>query len=112
MSRTSRRSKPNDADFSPISAESYFSQAVEVAIPSAKLAIRVYYTPPKLSGTKGTVMVCHHGAGFSALSFACLAKEVESLSHGGCGVLALDARGHGAYPVDAWSCSYSHVLIL
>ena len=100
FNRSLRRSKPDDADFAPISASSYFSQAVEVAVPSAKLSIRVYYTPPKLSGVKGTVMVCHHGAGFSALSFACFAKEVENLSRGECGVLALDAREHGAYAVN------------
>ena len=44
-------------------------------------------------------MICHHGAGFSALSFACFAKEVENLSHGECGVLALDAREHGWFAV-------------
>lgn len=41
-------------------------------------------------------MVCHHGAGTSALSFACFAKEVSDMSKGECGVLALDARRHGA----------------
>jgi protein phosphatase methylesterase 1 len=95
FSRSSKRSKPNDADFMPLSAASYFDEAVEVAVPSAQLTFRVYYTPPKLPGVKGTVMVCHHGAGFSALSFACFAKEVEKLSQGECGVLALDAREHG-----------------
>ncbi|KAF8512476.1 protein phosphatase methylesterase [Gautieria morchelliformis] len=93
--RSLKRTKPHDSELTPISAASYFSQAVEVAVPPAQLTFRVYYTPPKLSGTKGTVMVCHHGAGFSALSFACFAKEVENLSHGECGVLALDAREHG-----------------
>ncbi|KAJ6611132.1 Alpha/Beta hydrolase protein [Mycena sp. CBHHK59/15] len=43
----------------------------------------------------GTVMVCHHGAGYSGLSFACLAKEIGDMSKGECGVLALDARRHG-----------------
>lgn len=79
----------------PISAASYFNEAIEVAVPSTQLAFRVYYTPPNLPGVKGTVMVCHHGAGFSALSFACFAKEVERLSQGESGVLALDAREHG-----------------
>jgi len=40
-------------------------------------------------------MVCHHGAGTSALSFACFAKEVGDMTKGECGVLALDARRHG-----------------
>ena len=41
-------------------------------------------------------MVCHHGAGWSGLTFAAFAKEVANLSEGECGVLALDCRGHGA----------------
>ncbi|KAK7462477.1 Protein phosphatase methylesterase 1, variant 2 [Stygiomarasmius scandens] len=40
-------------------------------------------------------MVCQHGAGFSGLSFACMAKEITDLSKGECGVMALDARRHG-----------------
>jgi len=40
-------------------------------------------------------MICHHGAGYSGLSFACLAKEVTDMTKGGCGVLAFDARRHG-----------------
>ena len=41
-------------------------------------------------------MVCHHGAGHSALTFALMAREVTELSREQCGVLALDCRGHGA----------------
>jgi len=85
----------SDPEFAPISAGGYFDQAVEVAVPSSKLNFRVYYTPPNVSGPKSTIMVCHHGAGFSGLSFACFAKEVQRLSGGGCGVLSLDAREHG-----------------
>ncbi|KAF8526236.1 Alpha/Beta hydrolase protein [Hysterangium stoloniferum] len=85
----------SDPEFAPISAAGYFDQAVEVAVPSSKLNFRVYYTPPTVSGLKSTIMVCHHGAGFSGLSFACFAKEVQRLSGGGCGVLSLDAREHG-----------------
>jgi protein phosphatase methylesterase 1 len=53
----------------------------------------VYYTPPKFAD--GAVMVCHHGAGTSGLSFACFAKEVTDMTKGECGVLAVDARRHG-----------------
>jgi len=42
-------------------------------------------------------MVCHHGAGYSGLSFACFAGEVREMTKGECGVLALDARGHGEF---------------
>lgn len=62
-------------------------------MPESGLDFRVYYTSPK--GTDGTVMVCHHGAGWSGLTFACFAKEVTAISKGECGVLAFDARGHG-----------------
>lgn len=40
-------------------------------------------------------MICHHGAGYSGLSFACFAKEITDTSKGECGVLAMDARRHG-----------------
>jgi protein phosphatase methylesterase 1 len=83
---------PN-ADYAPISASGYFDQALEVTVPSSQLQFRIYYTPPKLSN--GTVMVCHHGAGYSGLSFACFAQETTRISNGECGVLALDARRHG-----------------
>ncbi|GJJ13707.1 hypothetical protein Clacol_007963 [Clathrus columnatus] len=89
------REQHKDGQYSPLSAAGYFEQAVEVEVASTGLATRVYYTPSTLSGSNGTVMICHHGAGFSGLSFACFAKEVRTLSNGECGVLALDAREHG-----------------
>lgn len=87
--------KPPHLDtYTPISASGYFDQALEINVPSAQLNFRVYYTQPKAKD--GTILVCHHGAGYSALSFACLAKEVTRLSNGECGVLAFDVRRHGA----------------
>ncbi|KAL5525829.1 hypothetical protein ACEPAG_7166 [Sanghuangporus baumii] len=92
------RSLPNP-QYAPLSAEGYFAQAAEVAVPASGLAFRVYYTPPALapgaSQKEGTVLVCHHGAGHSSLSFALFAKEVKDRTKGECGVLALDARRHG-----------------
>lgn len=41
-------------------------------------------------------MVFHHGAGYSALSFAMMAKEITKETGGECGVLSLDCRRHGA----------------
>lgn len=77
---------------------------------------RVYYTPPSkgkasAATSNGTlddagedddeespvVYVCHHGAGYSAMSFALLSKELVEISEGKAGVLALDCRGHGAW---------------
>lgn len=43
----------------------------------------------------GTLFVFHHGAGFSALSYALTAAELSKLSGGEVGVLAYDCRGHG-----------------
>ncbi|GLB44809.1 putative demethylates proteins that have been reversibly carboxymethylated [Lyophyllum shimeji] len=80
-------------DFAPISAASFFAEAVQVSVPSRGLDCRVYYTPP--ASPDGTVMVCHHGAGYSGLTFACFAKEVTEMTKCECGVLALDARRHG-----------------
>ncbi|KAF7311836.1 Protein phosphatase methylesterase 1 [Mycena indigotica] len=85
--------RPPNPDFAPLSASSYFSEALQVAIPERGLDVRAYYTPPKFAG--GTVFVCHHGAGYSGLSFACFAKEVVEMARGEVGVLALDARRHG-----------------
>ena len=96
--RPSRNLRPKskrvpNPNFSPISASGYFEEAFQVSIPLRNLDCRVYYTPPKLNN--GTVMICHHGAGYSGLSFACFAKEVTETTKGECGVLSLDARRHG-----------------
>ena len=88
---------PNPA-YEPISGASYFSEAVQVNVPDSKLDVRVYYTPPQTpDGSPGSVMVCHHGAGFAGLSFAPFAKEVNNMSKGELGVLSIDARRHGAH---------------
>ncbi|KAJ7082699.1 Alpha/Beta hydrolase protein [Mycena belliarum] len=94
------RSKPRAArapnpDFAPISGKDYFVDALQVAVPARGLDVRVYYTPPAPKEDSGTVLVCHHGAGYSGLSFAWFAREVAALSRGELGVLALDARRHG-----------------
>ncbi|KAF8177078.1 Alpha/Beta hydrolase protein [Mycena galopus ATCC 62051] len=88
-----RTVRPPNPDFAPISGADYFSEALQVAVPARQLDCRVYYTPPKTSG--GTVLVCHHGAGYAGLSFACLAKELVGMSRGQVGVLSADARRHG-----------------
>ena len=92
-----RRRGPNP-ELAPLSASPYFAQATQIDVQAAGLDVRAYYTPPRVSagGDAGTVMVCHHGAGHSALTFALMAGEVTELSREECGVLALDCRGHGA----------------
>ncbi|OCF40785.1 protein phosphatase methylesterase 1 [Kwoniella heveanensis CBS 569] len=104
--------KYGGTDLSPLSASSFFSQALEVSPPSSPCTFRVYLTPPTStpssqqrpggsdsggsgSSKNGTYLVCHHGGGASGLSFAALAREVKSKSDGEMGVLAFDCRGHG-----------------
>ncbi|KAJ7629761.1 Alpha/Beta hydrolase protein [Mycena polygramma] len=89
------KAKAPNPDFAPISAAGFFAEALQVAVPSRGLDVRVYYTAPAGGGREGTVLVCHHGAGYSALSFACLAGEVREMGRGEVGVLAVDARRHG-----------------
>jgi protein phosphatase methylesterase 1 len=96
-SPASRLPRTPNPEYAPISGASYFSEAVQVDVPASRLDVRVYYTPPQTTdGSPGSVMVCHHGAGFAGLSFALFAKEVTSLSKGELGVLSIDARRHGA----------------
>lgn len=91
--------KEPNAKFSPISASGFFAEALQVAVETRNLDCRIYYTPPKFKD--GTVMVCHHGAGYSGISFACFAKELTEMSKGECGVLSLDARRHGMFIFNA-----------
>ncbi|GAA5990652.1 hypothetical protein JCM11641_001263 [Rhodosporidiobolus odoratus] len=80
--------------------------------PETLATFRVYYTPPPSpppctsnlldpddehdgSGGCSVVFVCVHGAGYSGLSWACLAQELVEKGDGKVGVLAYDARGHG-----------------
>lgn len=92
-----RRGKKSALDLSPLSASTHFAQAVQVAVQDADLDVRLYLTPPAPSdNTAGSVMVFHHGAGYSALSFAVLATAITQSTSGECGVLAFDARAHGA----------------
>jgi protein phosphatase methylesterase 1 len=96
---STRLPRTPNPEYAPVSGASYFSEAVEVNVPESKLDVRVYYTPPQTTdGSPGSVMVCHHGAGFAGLSFALFAKEITGQSKGGLGVLSIDARRHGAHP--------------
>ncbi|EUC58391.1 protein phosphatase methylesterase [Rhizoctonia solani AG-3 Rhs1AP] len=89
-------------DFSPISASGLLTQAAQVSVVESGLDFRVYYTPSTAAGPEGTVLVCHHGAGYCGLSFASFAQEVTNLGGGELGMLIMDARGHGkTAPLDA-----------
>lgn len=51
--------------------------------------------PQQAPPNPGTLFVFHHGAGFSALSYALTAAEIIKATGGEVGVLAFDCRGHG-----------------
>lgn len=53
----------------------------------------VYLTPPV--NAKAPLLVLHHGAGSSAMTFALMAKEVRKAMPG-IGILAVEARDHGS----------------
>ncbi|PWN36412.1 alpha/beta-hydrolase [Meira miltonrushii] len=168
-------------EYSPISADDCFSEALEVDVDEEDLSeqrsdtadvrptqlsgdqaaseprssgrkttFRVYYTPPKRTAKASkpfsatatasvtpsdkpptvslsslqqnqeedddeedestpTIFLLHHGAGYSALSFALVAKSITQQTKGKAGVLAYDCRGHGktAHPNDASSSKLS-----
>lgn len=103
---TAQRRRGPNPELSPLSASAYFAQATQIDVQASGLDVRAYHTAPRVSGIgeAGTVMVCHHGAGQSALTFALMAGEITDLSGGACGMLALDCRGHGASAIPHVRC--------
>ncbi|KAF2271979.1 protein phosphatase methylesteras-like protein 1 [Westerdykella ornata] len=81
----------------PIHWSSYFAQEFYLEThsraDSSHAKFHVYLTPPKSS--KAPLLVLHHGAGSSALSFALCAKELQRLLPEA-GILAVEARDHGS----------------
>lgn len=65
---------------------------------SAHAKFHVYLTPP--ATPKAPLLVLHHGAGSSAMSFALMAKEVHKAMPD-MGILAVEARDHGSVLWDA-----------
>ena len=64
----------------------------------AHAKFHVYHTPP--ASLKAPLLLLHHGAGSSALTFALFAKEMRSLLPEA-GILAVEAREHGSIVWDA-----------
>lgn len=82
----------------PLPWNDYFTRELylKVSRPTENVIYHAYITPPT---AKGPLLVTHHGAGSSALSFALFASEVlKALPNAG--VLSLDARGHGETVVE------------
>jgi protein phosphatase methylesterase 1 len=76
--------------------------------PGNDTTFRVYLNPTEATRESkyGTYLICHHGGGSSALSFAALAKEIKAKSNGELGVLAYDCRGHGT----CFTCVISRLM--
>lgn len=68
------------------------------------LQYQTYYSPSP--SKNAPILVCHHGAGSSSMTFCCLAHYLknESPEEDVPGIFLFDARGHGnstmSYPVD------------
>lgn len=79
----------------------YFAQEFYLEEPKDGLGhakFHVYLTPP--ASVKAPLLVLHHGAGSSAMSFALMAKEVRKAMPE-IGILAVEARDHGSVVWDA-----------
>ncbi len=77
----------------PLPWNDYFTRELylKASGSSELITYHAYITPPT---GKGPLLVTHHGAGSSGLSFALFASEIiKALPNAG--VLSLDARGHG-----------------
>ncbi|OBA20805.1 alpha/beta-hydrolase, partial [Metschnikowia bicuspidata var. bicuspidata NRRL YB-4993] len=63
--------------------------------PATGVCFNTYYAPA--GSPAAPLYVCHHGAGSSAMTFWCLARQLRDLAEGDDvpGVFAFDARGHG-----------------
>ena len=82
----------------PLPWNDYFTRELylNVSRPTERLTYHAYITPPT---AKGPLLVTHHGAGSSGLSFALFALEIRKALPNA-GVLSLDARGHGETVVE------------
>jgi protein phosphatase methylesterase 1 len=73
------------------SQEFYLEQNIRPGGGRAKF--HVYVTPP--ASPKAPLLILHHGAGSSAMSFALMAKEIKK-GMPELGILAVEARDHGS----------------
>lgn len=82
----------------PLPWNDYFTRELylKASRSSENVTFHAYLTPPT---AKGPLLVIHHGAGSSGLSFALFASEVRKALPNA-GVLSLDARGHGETVVE------------
>ena len=89
----------NSSKTGPIDPRSFFTDIFTCSLNSYNF--QIYFNPPDPttpgdSKQESTVVIVGcHGAGSSALSFACLADEIRTATKGRAAFLAYDARGHG-----------------
>jgi protein phosphatase methylesterase 1 len=79
-------------DYSPTMWKEYFFDFKDVKL-NENNSFRVYQSSKPSEEDDSPVLVCLHGGGFSALSWALFTTEITSIIH--CQVLAIDFRGHG-----------------
>lgn len=83
-------------DQSPISVAGYFQDSLLVSLDEDR-RFRVYINHPIQHHPDHSPIyfIFHHGAGYSALSAACLAQQVSLQSQARFGLLSFDCRAHG-----------------
>lgn len=88
---TSQRPAPTLKWSDYFAQEFYLERRASSTVKAAKF--HVYVTPP--GNSKAPLLVLHHGAGSSAMSFALFAKEIRKAMPE-VGLLAVEAREHGS----------------
>ena len=76
----------------PLPWYNYFDQ--ELYLDTSSTSVTKYHVYLTCPADKAPLFVTHHGAGSSGLSFALFAAEIRKILPR-CGILSLDARGHG-----------------
>lgn len=77
--------------YSPLDWTGYFDEEDDICIPDTENVFHVYK-----AGSKGPVVFCLHGGGYSGLSFALSAGKIKEKAR----VVAMDLRGHGKSTTD------------
>ena len=93
----------------PLPWNDYFTRELylKVSRPTENVTYHVYITPPV---DKGPLLVTHHGAGSSGLSFALFASELRKILPSA-GILSLDARGHGETSIESLGISVGDSIL-
>lgn len=93
----------------PLPWNDYFTRKLHFKVSRAteNVTHHAYIIPP---AAKGPLLVTHHGAGSSALSFALFASEVRKALPNA-GVLSLDARGHGETVIEQLDSQSNNVRL-